>query len=236
MIRPLRRLAIVLVAAALVAGAADAGEVVVIASNLPGVAAGAVIEGERTVELGAGQRIAVVTGTGRAISRSGPYTGPLAAEAGPADRSLVEALSRLVSTGKKGGAELGAIRAPGKAAPPDPWMIDAARAGDQCVIEGRAPVLWRANALRPESLVINGATDAAVLVWPAAAETLAWPAALPLADRASYRLRLGASGEGRELVLHLVPPSLPTEAHRAAFMAERGCLGQARHVLAAAAE
>ena len=34
------------------------------------------------------------------------------------------------------------------------------------------------------------------------------------------------------LIVHLVPAGLPTDAHRAAWMAEIGCMGQARALLA----
>ncbi len=34
------------------------------------------------------------------------------------------------------------------------------------------------------------------------------------------------------LVVHRVPGGLPSDAHRAAWMAENGCIGQARALLA----
>ncbi len=226
----------VLVAVGVASFAAAAGEVVVIASNLPGVTAGATVNGERVVELAAGQRIAVVTGTGRSITRTGPYSGPLAADSGPADRSLLNALASLVSVDKGGRTTLGAIRAAPKGSPRDPWAIDIARAGDQCVLDGAAPMLWRANAAFQETLVIAGSAGEATLDWPAKAAMVAWPAALALADRESYLVRYGSAAEPKRLVLHLVPPALPTDAHKAAWMAERGCTRQARAVLAAATE
>jgi hypothetical protein len=227
---------LVLVAASIASLTAAAGEVVVITSNVPGVAAGATVNGERVVELAAGQRVAVVTGTGRSITWTGPYSGALAADSGPADRSLLNALANLVSVDKGGRTTLGAIRGAPKGSPRDPWAIDIARAGDQCALDGAAPMLWRANAAIPETLVIASALGEATLDWPAKAATLAWPPALALADRAPYLVRYGSAAEPKRLVLHLVPPALPTDAHKAAWMTERGCTRQARAVLAVAAE
>ncbi|MFO0997702.1 MAG: hypothetical protein U1F33_13560 [Alphaproteobacteria bacterium] len=234
MIRVLATLALALLVLPTPIRVAAAGEVVVIASDEPGLAVGAIVDGETSVEIAAGRRVTIVTGSGRTIPRTGPYKGPLAGESGPADRSLLDALASLVSTGKRGGAELGAIRAPRRSR--DAWEIDIARAGDQCVREGTLPLLWRADSSRQESLVIGGAKDAALLTWPAKAATLPWPAEIDLADGTSYLVRLGAEGEERRLIIHVVPNVLGTDARQAAWMAERGCVRQARLVLSIAPE
>ena len=52
-----------------------------------------------------------------------------------------------------------------------------------------------------------------------------------LGNGARYLLRLKGSRARRKFNLHLVPAGLPTDAHRAAWMAKKGCETQAMRLL-----
>ncbi len=77
--------------------------------------------------------------------------------------------------------------------------------------------------------------------WPAGSDRIGWPKGLALVDGTRYLVRVStrkslAGMIGRAtvttLVVHLVPGGLPSDAHRAAWMADIGCVGQARALLA----
>jgi len=53
----------------------------------------------------------------------------------------------------------------------------------------------------------------------------------PLIDDGAYIARLQGSRKAAKIVVHLVPGDLPTNAHKAVWMAGKGCVGQARLLL-----
>ena len=67
--------------------------------------------------------------------------------------------------------------------------------------------------------------------WPAGESTLVWPVELALVDGENYFSQLEHAIGATEMTLRLIPTSLDTDAHRAAWMAENGCLKQAHQVL-----
>lgn len=72
----------------------------------------------------------------------------------------------------------------------------------------------------------------ALAALPAGAQTLPWPSKTTLGEGDKYLARMKGRRVSSKLVLHLVPEGLPTDAHRAAWMADKGCLRQARRLLA----
>lgn len=72
--------------------------------------------------------------------------------------------------------------------PPDLLHIDIASGGTICVPAGRSVTLWRAEIAAPLVLSIAGRTQATV-EWPAGSDSLAWPAALTIRERADFELR-----------------------------------------------
>ena len=68
--------------------------------------------------------------------------------------------------------------------------------------------------------------------WPAGKKSIDWPSGMALSDGGTYLIRMKGSMKARRIEIYLVPAGLPSAAHRAAWMAERGCATQARAVLA----
>ena len=118
--------------------------------------------------------------------------------------------------------------------PDDPWVINIGRSGDHCVLEGGPSTLWRAKSAKAVSLSLKSLTDRSrsKVDWPAGASTLQWPAGVTLTEGAKYLVRLKRARTASKLVLHLVPGDLSSDAHRAAWMAGKGCVKQARRLLA----
>ena len=89
-------------------------------------------------------------------------------------------------------ARIGAVRSVGTASPARPatlWHVDVSKSSNICLADKSNVTLWRADATRPVSLTVartGGPTQK--VAWPAGQATLGWPAAVPIADGAEYRL------------------------------------------------
>ncbi len=127
--------------------------------------------------------------------------------------------------------------------PADAWAVNLVRSVHACVRAGATPVLRREKSRMARILTVKALPDGAQtsVAWPAGSDRIGWPKGLALKDRERYLARIastkrlaGMSGRTVEttLIVHLVPGGLPTDAHRAAWMAEIGCMGQARALLA----
>ena len=207
-------------------------EVVVMASNVDGIAPGQVLDGAESIEVPANGTLTLITADGRSITLTGPYSGAPAIASTAGDRALVAALSALLSGGE-GAPALGVVRGTGGAGPDDPWLVDVTHSGDHCVRGTATARLWRPRADQVGVLSLRAVeTGERVRAdWNQGESTLAWPATVPLADGANYFARLNRGITARRLVLHVVPDGLATEAHRAVWMAQHGCVDQARSLL-----
>lgn len=214
-----------------------AAELLVIGSENSDIGEGAIVESEATLRLAPGARLTLIAEDGTVVTLEGPYEGaPLeSATDAPAERTLLRALGNLFAGG--GGRQSttkGATRGgPAGGAGIGVWTIDTGSQGDACAPAGAPVTLWRAKSERASVLKLThqNARASVDIDWPAGAATLAWPAELPIVDGADYLVRLTGVLVARKLTLHVVPGDLPSEAHRAAWMAERGCLSQARALL-----
>jgi len=222
-------------AVALSIGAArnsSAAEVVVIDSNVPSLALGEIVDGERSVSLARAASVTVITARGKSITRAGPYSGKLAEGGAGGKKDLLAALSALLAVGS-GGSSLYVTRGAAAAGPDDPWQVDVTRSGDHCVPAASPIALWRPGSEKAGALWLKsiGSGEQLEITWAAGAPTLAWPAQPAPIDGAVYLARLQGWSTAARLVLHVVPAELPTEAHRAAWMAEHGCAEQAKALL-----
>ncbi len=74
--------------------------------------------------------------------------------------------------------------------------------------------------------------EKAVVDWPAGAERIPWPAALPIKNDTQYLAGPSWRTSHAKIVIFLVPEGLPSDPHRAVWMNDRGCVQQARALLA----
>ena len=104
-------------------------------------------------------------------------------------------------------ARVGAVRGvPNENRPPSMWHVDVAKSSTMCVADPKAVTLWRPDGTRPVTLTIaapGGATQS--LRWEEGNQTLAWPAALPVADGARYRLSWEGNAAPTEIVFKALP-------------------------------
>lgn len=216
---------------------AFAADVMVVASNAPSVPTGRTVDSATALDLAAGQRVTFIAGGGKSLTRNGPYKGVAWEGAPPADKAFLQSLGKLASGQGKGGTTLGAVRGGAMGEPADPWALDVNRAGDHCVAAGFPVVLWRASPERAGTLSLSGMKEEGKtsVEWPAGAATVPWPQDVKLEDGGVYLARMDASPTAKRLVVRMVPGNLASDAHRAVWMGDAGCTGQARLLLAAAA-
>ncbi len=226
-------LGLLLMTAAVTAQAAD---LVVVAGGAPGLKPGQVVKSGATIDVPAGATVTLVSESGKMMTITGPHKGPAnIGGGGGGDTKLISSLSDLLTGSGKDTASLGTMRAAAPGKPPaDPWVIDTGQSGDHCVPANGPVTLWRAKSARAMTLSVKNLKDKtkSKTDWPAGTSTVDWPAGVTLKDKGRYLARLKGSKTARKVVLHLVPGDLPSDAHKVAWMAERGCVKQAKRLLA----
>jgi hypothetical protein len=225
--------AVALSALALPAAAAD---LVVVASTAPGVAPGSIVKSDAVLNIPAGAAVTLISAAGKTVTLKGPHAAPPGTGGGGAGSAdLIASLSGLLKGPERESGALGTMRAVAlPAAPTDPWVIDVGQSGDHCVAAAGVATLWRGSSgpARVVSIIDLKDNRQVDVDWPAGAATLAWPAQLALADGGRYLARMKGATTSARLTVHRVPADLPTDAHRAAWMADHGCRPQARRLLA----
>lgn len=211
---------------------ARADKLLVVASTMPTLAVGNLIDGARALTVPPGTSVTVISQSGRTTTLSGPFAGKPGDGEGASDPDLLSELQRLL-TAPTEVALIGSVRANPLGEPDDPWAMDVSRSGSHCIrAEGR-PNLWRPSAEKATSLSLKlrSPRQKVTVHWPRGAATVAWPEELPLLPDVVYVARLKGGKTAKLLQLSVVPDGLPSEAHRAAWMAKAGCEVQAKKLL-----
>jgi hypothetical protein len=134
------------------------------------------------LSLKASDQLIVLDGRGTRIIR-GPGTFTAGASAPGRVASAAPVVDRRARIGAVRGLDTGELR------PPSIWHVDVARSSNVCVSDPGKVTLWRADPAKGLTLDIGGPGGRSKrLGWQPGSSTLAWPADLPVADGAEYRL------------------------------------------------
>jgi hypothetical protein len=110
---------------------------------------------------------------------------------------------------------------------PEPWLIDATRAGSACVRDTAAPVFWRPETKNEATLAVmpDDRSWKATEHWSAGRDRLVVETEVPMRPGAIYFVSLN----GAEIAIRLtgLPGTLTNDDMRAAWMADKGCQAQA---------
>jgi hypothetical protein len=224
--------------ASVVVGSASAAEHVVLESNAVRYAAGSFVDAALPIVLERGEFVLLATEDARFLRVEGPHNGPAEGRA-PDEGALRRALTLLVATERTQVGSVGGVRGGGADAPtedgrPEPWLVHLERNGDQCVLRGTEPTLWRERARDAERWEIAAASAErpATLRFAAGEQRAAWPTALVPEEGEIYLVRPTAAQRSVAIRLHVLEPRVADNALAAAsWLAAKGCTAQARLLL-----
>lgn len=115
---------------------------------------------------------------------------------------------------------------------PNLWMIDVSTSATYCVRKRRI-ALWRPEENREEIqfILTNQTTppQSVTITWPAKKAILLWPSKMLIEEGGVYTAKLG-EGKANSLILHQLPSNISTNAQKMMWMAEKGCIPQARRL------
>ncbi|MBL26753.1 MAG: hypothetical protein CMM50_04270 [Rhodospirillaceae bacterium] len=231
-----RQLAAATVISAAIAMTAQAADVVVLESSVPGLNPGDVIDASSELVLPDGLSLTLISESGDVIQLTGPFSGvPGGDTAGAAagDSSLVGDVAALIKSAGTDVSSLGAIRAGNSdSSLQDPWLIDVSRPGTHCAPADGAVQIWRPG---PESFAVLamrplGADKGGRLKWPDNTAVIPWPSFMTISDGAAFDVVLD-EGQPYRIDFKIVPSDLPNATSKAAWMSANGCQDQALAML-----
>jgi hypothetical protein len=221
---------IILVAGSCGTAEAADGLIVVEARGVP-FKPGQVIAADAPLTLAEGQVVTLIAANGNTLRLRGPYNKVPGAGEGAEVADLSVAFKALLTRKGAQTNDVYAVRAGGAVTLPEPWVVDVSRPARICVRENTPLVLWRPEASRDASLTISPYDHSwkARSTWQSGADRLTVPASVPLQDGATYTIGYGENQAA--LALRRVPAALPTDAARAAWLADVGCEAQAEALI-----
>ncbi len=228
-----RRLDAALMSLVLLAGAcatAKAANLVVIEARSIALRPGQIVDSTKALVLKEGQHVTLISPTGATIKLDGPYE-----KAPDADQSravpVANALALLVTQRQARVGEVGTTRGSAPNTLPDPWLLDASRAGTVCLRQGSEAMLWRPDSARDAELTVAPADRSwkAETHWPAGADRIMVQAPALIHGGVTYLVTL--NGAQSAVRVENVPPILSNDPMRAAWLAGKGCEAQAEALL-----
>jgi hypothetical protein len=239
-VREKRRLSRAGVAAALLGtmalgSVAARAETVVVRASGPsakGYPAGRKLADGGMLTLKAGDVVTLLDGRGtRTLRGPGTFNTSAPASAGSDTRT---SLASLLETKRVLRARTGAVRGPGveeAAAPRSPnlWYVDITQPSTACVPDPANVRLWRPDISKPATVTATavGAGGASGTISFGQGEAVAgWPAGLPVANGARYRLSWAGLGQPIEIGFSLLDGATGGLESMAATLIERKCEAQ----------
>jgi hypothetical protein len=238
--------AVLFVAAMMVGIASVAAEdfVVIESTGAPKIAEGSMLSGGQTVTVPEKGRVVLAGDSGRMVTLAGPFSGPVA-QPGPAgDGRVLTALASLVRKKETDQSAVGAVRNADvtwrketATSLADVVAIDTGDGGDTCLYDPTKAELLRAPTdAAPRVNILNATSGAGAMVEWGAARRAPWPKALPIEDGESYVFEQPGKATAAVVTVHVLPNQAASDIGRVAQLADAGCDGQARLLLAVIAK
>ena len=129
------------------------------------------------------------------------------------------------AAGKRG--RFGALRTADVVRNPSIWDLDVTQSGKMCVTKTSKLNLWRPDAQSAAKVNIRSADGKVQAIdWASGKTSVAWPAAMPVANAAEYQIEWPSSGE-KSSVQFITVAAAPTDLVGAAqVLIEHGCQNQ----------
>jgi hypothetical protein len=228
-----QRIALTIAALALMGGAANAADFVVVEADGIHLASGQTVDGSKPFNLQDGQAVTLLSQSGEALHIDGPSNAaPDSLAKGPANADVKTAMAALITEGAARTSEVGVVRGAEAVKLPDPWVVDVSHPGTSCVRQGDPVVLWRSAPLNAAEVAFAPKDRSWNIAgtWPANADRVALPPNMPLQDNWDYVVEI--AGKAAPVTIRLLPKSVDNDAMRAGYMREVGCGNQLTALLA----
>lgn len=175
------------------------------------------------IALGAGDSVTLLDKKGtRTLKGPGTFT-----PASPPQAATRSTIGAIAGAGARR-ARVGAVRGVNQGAR-ELWQIDSVKGGTMCVTDPARTSLWRPDDDQAAKVTLADAAGRVreELEWPAARYTLAWPANMPAADGARYRISWPGAERPTEVTLRMIDASAINDNERlAAELIGKGCEDQ----------
>ncbi|HLL31124.1 MAG TPA: hypothetical protein VK403_09025 [Allosphingosinicella sp.] len=131
-----------------------------------------------------------------------------------------------------------AMRGPEVPPAPGLWDVDVSKSGNVCLSDPKQVVLWRPASDSEATLEVIPAAGAAgqPVAWPAGRLVQRWPAQLPIADGAEYKLKWTGAGEPTRLRFKTLAAVGEDPTALAKALIDNGCDAQLDLLIKAAPE
>jgi hypothetical protein len=210
--------------------AAGAADLVVIEARGIALRPGQTLDSTKPLVLKQGQHVTLISPAGATIKLDGPHERAPDADQGRAV-PVANALGLLVTQRQTRVGEVGTTRGNAPNVLPDPWVLDASRAGTVCLREGTEAMFWRPDSSKDGELAVAPSDRSwnAQAHWPAGVDRIMVKAPVLVHGGATYLVTL--NGAQSAMKVENVPPILSNDSMRAAWLAEKGCEAQAEALL-----
>ncbi len=216
------------------AGAVSA-ETLVVRSSGPSARSyppGKAIPETQKIVLKANDQVVILDGRGtRTLKGPGSFSPTIASSQATDSRTTFAAL---VTQRSERRARIGAVRGatvanPGGTRSPNLWFVDMERSSNTCVIDPNAITMWRAETTAPAKVTVTRIADgkSETVDWLQGQSTRAWPASLPVATGAEYRLSWPGAPQPTTLKFAVMGPNPQGGLENmAAALIKHGCDAQ----------
>lgn len=212
--------------------AEETASYVVLASTAPGFAVGALVDDRDPLEVPSGASLTLIDAAGAIKVIEGPFFGRLRSDSEDDDGpDFLSDLANIIAATDTDEVALGLGRS---VLVPEvsPWLVafDDAMPENLCVSPDGQLVFLRAvadNPLRLRFATADGSAEVTV-EWPTEDPLLRWPEALPPTDGGAYVIDPGTALVPPQVLMHLTPADLDSDAHAAVWLARSGCAAQAQ--------
>jgi hypothetical protein len=218
-------------AAALLLSCASASAAQFYVSSAQGIGLrpGTALDAGKPLVLTQGQHVTLISEAGDTFTLDGPYNKPPAEE----KNQGIDIAGTLNGFKTQGGRRApGVVRGGSSTADlPSPWLLDASRAGNVCLLEGQQAIFWRPQPAAAVAFSIMPADRSwkAQAPWQAGIDRLSVAGQASVHGSATYFVAL--NGTESAITVNTVPASLVNDRVRAAWMADKGCDSQAKAML-----
>jgi hypothetical protein len=218
------------VAAALVISTASAASSAILVVRSVGPSAksfppGKSLPEQSRITLKANDSLIVLDGRGTRTLR-GPGTFE---PGGPAKASSRLGLSDMTGSTGQRRARIGAVRSIGSIPrSPSLWHVDMAKSSTVCVNDAQTVQLWRADSSAPATVTVSSGDGSRTqqIQFAAGEATATWPAEVPIAEGASYKLAWDGAAAPTALRFKTLPAGTVGLEQMASSLILHGCEAQ----------